>query len=50
MAWREPPADQKVDSSNRISSVVMPLQGATRLSPLFFGKAPVDRSPGEGEY
>jgi hypothetical protein len=30
MAWRDPPADQKVVSSNRISSAVMPLQGATR--------------------
>ncbi len=30
MAWREPPADQKVVSSNRISSAVMPLQRVTR--------------------
>jgi hypothetical protein len=30
MAWREPPADQNVVSSNRISSAVMPLQRVTR--------------------
>jgi hypothetical protein len=48
MAWREPPADQKVVSSSRISSAVMPLQGATRLvsGVLVF----VAHASGEGEY
>ena len=36
MPWRDPPADQKVVSSNCISSAVRRLQGANALSPMFF--------------
>ena len=49
-ASREPPADQKVVSSSAISSAVRPLQGATRLSPLFVLASGQRAVRSEGEY
>ena len=51
MPWREPPADQKVVSSNCISSAVNRLQGAKRLSPSCSSSlAAAETEADEGEY